>query len=199
MANITRERGEYDKALKLYEPLMKHSAEAGLQAGKIHLYNGNYREAVECIRTSIDVYVIENKEPETEFLVSEYYLWAAKAALEGGFVEMAEQFADEGLTAIPHDYEKLDTCLPMVHQMIGGHYVILGEYEKAEEFIRKALTERKCDYCVHGYCIDACFEMIYLCLLTGRREEALEYLRKGIEVDPIDTDFRNMKERLLGK
>jgi tetratricopeptide (TPR) repeat protein len=197
LAHITRERGDYEKALSLYLPLVKSSADAGLEAGKIFMYMGQYRDAVECIRTAIEIYEKENKGTENLFILSEYYLWAAKAAREGGFREMAEQFADEGLTVIPADYEKMDSCQPMLHQMMGGHHVILGEYDIAEEYLAKALTERKCDYCVHGYCIDACFEMIYLCLLTGRREEALEYLKKGVAVDPVDTDFRAMKEHLL--
>ena len=131
------------------------------------------------------------------FLLSEYYLWAARAALEGGFIEEAHQMALDGLYLIPEDYDKFESCMPMVEQMIGGLNTILGNYEKAEESLQKALAGKKCDYCVHGYCIDACYEMIYLCLLTGRREEALEYLKKGVAVDPVDTDFRAMKEHLL--
>ncbi|MBR5489255.1 MAG: hypothetical protein IKV72_06075, partial [Firmicutes bacterium] len=213
MASICRERGDMDKALGLYKPLVERSSEAGLEVGKILLYKGFYREAVDYITDAIEVYREECKRekkpsgingPELTnddnlFLLSEYYLWGARAALEGGFIEEAHQMALDGLYLIPDNYDKFESCMPMVEQMRGGLNTILGNYELAEECLQRALTARKCDYCTHGYCIDACFEMIYLCLLTGRREEALEYLRKGIEVDPIDTDFRNMKERLLGK
>ena len=211
MANILRERGETDKALGLYKPLVERSSEAGLEVGKILYHRGMYREAVDYITDAIEVYRAEFKrekkpsgingpemtEEDNLFLLSEYYLWAAKAALEGGFKEEAQQLALDGLYLIPDDYDKLESCMPMVEQMLGGHHAILGDYAKAEEHLQKALNSRKCDYCVHGYCIDACFEMIYLCLMTGRYEEALEYLNKGIAADPIDTDFRNMRDRLL--
>lgn len=210
VANILRERGEQDKAFGLYKPLVERSSEAGLEVGKILYYKGMYREAVDYITDAIEVYRAEYKrekkpsgingpemtDEDNLFLLSEYYLWAGRAALEGGFIEEAHQFAEDGLFLIPEDYDKLDSCQPMVDQMIGGHHTILGEYELAEKHLKKALEGRKCDYCVHGSCIDACFEMIYLCLLTGRREEALEYLKQGIAVDPIDTDFRNIKEQI---
>ena len=211
VANILREKGEIDKAFSLYKPLVERSSEAGLEVGKILFYKGMYREAVDYITDAIEVYRAEfrrEKKPsgingpemtdeDNLFLLSEYYLWAGKAALEGGFIEEAHQFAHDGLFLIPDNYEKYESCVPMVQQMIGGHHTILGNYEIAEEYLQKALEAKKCDYCVHGYCIDACFEMIYLCLLTGRREEALEYLAKGSAADPIDTDFRNMRDRLL--
>ncbi len=211
MANILREKGETDKAFGLYKPLVERSSEAGLEVGKILFYKGMYREAVDYITDAIEVYRAECKrekkpsgingpemtDEDNLFLLSEYYLWAGKAALEGGFIEEAHQFAHDGLFLIPEDYDKLDSCQPMVDQMIGGHHTILGDYETAEEHLSKALTGRKCDYCVHGFCIDACFEMIYLCLMTGRTEEALEYLDRGVAADPIDTDFRNIRERLI--
>ncbi len=211
VANILREKGETDKAFSLYKPLVERSSEAGLEVGKILFYKGMYREAVDYITDAIEVYRAEcrrEKKPsgingpeltddDNMFLLSEYYLWAGKAALEGGFIEEAHQLAQDGLFLIPDNYEKYESCVPMVQQMIGGHNAILGNYEVAEEYLQKALTAKKCDYCVHGYCIDACFEMIYLCLLTGRREEALEYLAKGSAADQIDTDFRNMRDRLL--
>ncbi len=207
-ANICRERGDYEKAFGIYKSVKERSSEAGLEAGKILYYNGMYREAVDYITDAIEVYRAEFKrekkpsgingpemtDEDNLFLLSEYYLWGARAALEGGFIEEAHQMAEDGLFLIPEDYDKFDSCMPMVEQMIGGHNMILGNYELAEECLQKALAGRKCDYCVHGYCIDACFEMIYLCLLTGRREEAMEYLRKGISVDSVDTDFRNIKE-----
>lgn len=210
-ANICRERGDWDKAFGLYKPVVERSSEAGLEAGKILYNKGMYREAVDYINDAIEVYRAEYKrekkpsgingpemtDEDNLFLLSEYYLWGARAALEGGFIEEAHQMALDGLYLIPEDYDKFDSCMPMVEQMIGGLNTILGNYEKAEESLQKALTGRKCDYCVHGYCIDACYEMIYLCLLTGRREEALEYLAKGIETDTIDTDFRAMQQRLL--
>ena len=210
VANILREKGEMDKAFSLYKPLMERSSEAGLEVGKILFYKGMYREAVDYITDAIEVYRAEfrrEKKPsgingpemtdeDNLFLLSEYYLWAGKAALEGGFIEEAHQFAHDGLFLIPDNYEKYESCVPMVQQMIGGHHTILGNYEIAEEYLQKALAAKKCDYCVHGYCIDACFEMIYLCLLTGRKEEALEYLNKGAAADPIDTDFRNIRDRL---
>ena len=211
MANILRERGEMDKALGLYKPLVERSSEAGLEVGKILYHRGMYREAVDYITDAIEVYRAEYKrekkpsgingpvmtDEDNLFLLSEYYLWGARAALEGGFIEEAHQMALAGLYLIPEDYDKFDSCMPMVEQMLGGLNTVLGNYEAAEEHLHKALTGRKCDYCVHGYCIDACYEMIYLCLLTGRREEALEYLAKGIAADSVDTDFRAMQERLL--
>ena len=84
----------------------------------------------------------------------------------------------------------------MLEQMLGGLYTVIGNYTQAEIHLKRAQNARKCDYCIHGDCIDACYEMIYLCLLTGRREEALEYLKKGIQTDPVDTDFRNIKEQI---
>ncbi len=211
VANILREKGETDKALGLYRPLVERSSEAGLEVGKILFYKGMYREAVDYITDAIEVYRAECKrekkpsgingpemtEDDNLFLLSEYYLWAGKAALEGGFIEEARQFANDGLFLIPENYDKLESCMPMVEQMIGGHNTILGNYETAKEHLMKALAGRKCDYCVHGYCIDACFEMIYLCLLTGRLDEALEYLDRGIAADPVDTDFRNIRDRLI--
>lgn len=210
-ANICRERGDIDKAFSLYKPVVERSSEAGLEVGKILYNKGMYREAVDYITDAIEVYRAEYKrekkpsgingpemtDEDNLFLLSEYYLWGARAALEGGFVEEAQQMALDGLYLIPDNYDKFDSCMPMVEQMIGGLNTILGNYELAEESLQRALAGRKCDYCVHGYCIDACYEMIYLCLLTGRRDEALEYLNKGIAVDPIDTDFRAIKERLL--
>ena len=210
MANILRERGETDKAFNLYKPLVERSSEAGLEVGKILFYKGMYREAVDYITDAIEVYRAECRrekkpsgingpemtEDDNMFLLSEYYLWAGKAALEGGFIEEAHQFARDGLFLIPDNYEKFESCVPMVEQMMGGHHTILGEYDTAEDYLKKALAAKKCDYCVHGYCIDACYEMIYLCLLTGRREEAVEYLKKGIAADPVDTDFRNIREQM---
>lgn len=193
LANIYREMGDMEKAMELYKTLAKNSFNAGLEAGKICFYEGRYKVALKYMKNAIKLY---EAEIGSDFLLAEYYMWAAKTALEGGFCREAEKLAVKGLQLIPSDHEQPDSCLPMLEQMQGGLHAILGNYEKARACLESALSARKCDYCTHGYCIDACYEMIYLCLMTGNRSEALEYLKKGIETDPIDTDFREIGKQI---
>lgn len=195
-AHICRERGMTDEALEMYEEISQVNFDAALEAGKIYYYRGEYKKALEYMQLAIDGYRRDALKQDNAIFLAEFYLWAAKAATDGGFSREARELALEGLELIPVDYDKYESCIPMLDQMQGGLYTVLGNYTQAEIHLQRALKNRKCDYCVHGYCIDACYEMIYLCLLMGRREEALEYLSKGTSVDPVDTDFRKIKEQI---
>lgn len=196
LAHIYREKGKMQTAFDMYDVASVDNCDAALEAGKILFYKRKYKKALKYMKKAIDLYKAENSSGESTFFLSEFYLWAAKAALEGGFTADAYDMARTGLSLIPKDYTKYESCRPMLEQMLGGLNTILGNYTLAEEFLKMALQHRKCDYCIHGYCIDACYEMIYLCLLTGRRGEALEYLKKGIETDPVDTDFREISKQI---
>lgn len=195
-ANIYREMDKKQTAFDMYDVTSVDNSEAGLEAGKILFYKRKYKKALKYIKKAIDLYKAENRNEDDLFLVSEYYLWAARTALEGGNMAEAHSLASEGIAMIPDNYSDFESCVPMVNQMLGGLNTILGNYAEAEEYLQKALESRKCDYCLHGYCIDACYEMIYLRLMQGKRSEALEYLAKGIETDPIDTDFREIKKQI---
>lgn len=195
-AHIYREMGKTQTAFDMYDVASVDNSEAGLEAGKILFYKRKYKKALKYIKKAIELYKKENTDESSMFLLSEYYLWAARSALEGGNKAEARSLVAEGMALIPDDYGDCESCLPMVNQMLGGLNTIIGNYEEAEKFLHRALNGRKCDYCVHGYCIDACYEMIYLCLIQGRRSEALEYLAKGIEADPVDTDFREIKKQI---
>ncbi len=196
LAHIYRERGLTDSAFKLYDNASKENFDAGLDAGKILFYRGKYKKALKYIKKAIELYKAEAMNNDNAFFLAEFYLWAAKAALEGGYKTEAHELAREGLELIPADYVKYESCIPMLDQMQGGLYTILGNYTQAEIHLKKALSKRKCDYCVHGYCIDACYEIVYLYLLTGRRNEAMAYLEKGMAVDPVDTDFREIRKQI---
>lgn len=196
LAHIYREKGLDRHALDIYESFSDESCDAALEAGKILMYRGKFKKALKFMKKAVELYKAENPKGENLFFLSEFYLWAARAAKEGGFKEEAKDLAIAGFDLIPDDYEKYESCLPMLEQMLGGLYTIIGNYIQAEIHLKRALESRKCDYCIHGYCIDACYEMIHLCLLTGRREEAFGYLQKGIAADPVDTDFRNIKEQI---
>ena len=196
LAHIYREQGKDRMAFDIYDAASDDNCDAALEAGKILFYKGKYRKALKYMKKSIQLYKAENPSGENAFFLAEFYLWAAKAALEGGNKTEARELAMEGIGLIPEDYDRYESCIPMLEQMLGGMYTILGDYTRAEAHLRRALQKRKCDYCIHGYCIDACYEMIYLCLLTGRREEAMEYLKKGMATDPIDTDFRKIREQI---
>ena len=196
LAHIYREKGLDRHALDIYEAFSDESCDAALEAGKILMYRGKHKKALKFMKKAVELYKAENPKGENAFFLSEFYLWAARAAAEGGFKKESVELAMAGLDLIPDDYEKYESCLPMLDQMMGGLYTITGNYTQAEIHLKRALSKRKCDYCIHGYCIDACYEMVHLCLLTGRREEALEYLKKGVQADPVDTDFRNIKEQI---
>lgn len=196
LAHIYREKGQIRMALDIYASISDQSCDAALEAGKILFYKGKYRKSLKYMKKAIELYKAENPSGENAFFLSEFYLWGAKAALEGRLKAEAEALAREGLALIPEDYGRFESCIPMLEQMLGGLNTILGNYSLAEEYLKKAFSHRKCDYCIHGYCIDACYEIIYLCLLTGRHGEALEYLKKGIETDPVDTDFREIGKRI---
>ena len=192
-AHILRDSGMEEAAFDLYDVASVESSEAGLEAGKYLFYKRKYRKALKYFRTAMKVY---REEREPDFLLADYCLWASRAALESGKEDEALELAREGMLLIPEDYETMESCLPMILQTRGGLLGILGRVEEAEETLKWALNQRKCDYCLHGICIDAFFEMAYLLAKQGRRREALQCLKQARLADTVDYDLKKLQEMI---
>lgn len=196
-AHICRDMGNFDKALILYEFTGREEPGGLREAGKVLLARGEYKKALRYFSKAIDMLEWDHELEEDEFLHGEYYIWAAKACLGLGKKRSARRFAQMAEKKIPRDFQKsLSTCLPMVYQMLGGIYTILEDYERAEGILREAMSIRRCDYCNYSCCIDALYELGYLCERQGNLQQALLYYKQGIEAAPADADLACAAARL---
>lgn len=196
-AHIYRDMGNFGRALILYEFAGREEPGALREAGKILLAQGNYKKALSYFTQAIEMLDEDHELEEDDFLQGEYDIWAAKTCLKLGKKHTARRFAQKALKKIPQDYQKrLSTCLPMVYQMLGGIYTILGDYERARQILQEALDIRRCDYCNYDCCIDALYEMGYLYEQQDNREQALRYYKEGIEAAPADADLACAAARL---
>lgn len=197
LGHILRDEGELKEAFDCYSLSGLDDAQACLEAGKNLFFRGKFKKALKYFKESFDVFEDEEYEEGLYYILGEHYLWAARAAVLVKKQSLAEEFARKGLTYIPQNYEQYDSAVPMMEKILGGLYAILGDYEQAEHYLKSALNRRKCDYCQHGACIDALFEMAYLYWICGEKDKLKECLEKAMEIEPLDADIRGLQELIL--
>lgn len=196
-AHIFRDEKLTADALVIYESEGKSEPAALKEAGKILYYKGKYRKALKYFLKAIAGLDKEHDYIEPDFLKADYDLWAARASLKLGKTGDAALFARSGLEKLPDSCERsLSHCLPMVYQLRGALYATQGDYKSARGWLEKALQIRKCDYCNYGCCIDALYELGFLCELEGDREGAKRCYEEGLRFSPADSDLSSAAANL---
>lgn len=91
------------------------------------------------------------------------------------------------LTPVDNLKSKVDR-LPYIYQYLGDSYIILGEYDKAYEYIDKALTSPRCFFCSEVKCIDAMCSLAYLEYVKGDIDKVKAHLDEIFKLDISRTD-----------
>lgn len=74
-----------------------------------------------------------------------------------------------------------------------------GHYEKAMEYAERALADKICQDCSFGKCVDALFVKAIVLEQAGKLKEAMEWMKKALELDAGDLNYIMTYERLREK
>ena len=181
-----------EDAEELTEELADHFAAAGEQdkavkymrlSGKKALKKHAYRQALrrfEAVQQADDAF--ESHADEIDFLCD-----YADVLRYCGQYNRALELLDEAKALLPDDRNDLKA---RILENIGGVHSVLQHGRIAEEYMLKALRlYRELDDL--GGEIQALSSLAYLCDVSGRHEEAIEYMRREIEKRRMLTDPQN--------
>ncbi|AIJ05108.1 TPR repeat containing protein [Methanocaldococcus bathoardescens] len=113
--------------------------------------------------------------------------WAEKGEMlwRGGHLEEALQCFDNALKINPNDCHSL--------HYKGEILIKLGRYEEALKCFEKILHE------INGSCVYALIHITHVLIILERLEEALEYIEKGLKLNPNEYMFYLHKGIILNK
>jgi len=200
MAPVYVAAGKIDEAYDMYDMISVEDAKARLEAGKILFYKGKCKKALKLFQKAIKMLDEERMVEEDTYSTAIYYLWAARACLALGNSRDASVYAAEGLRYIDEKYKEMFfNWLPKLESIVGALYAVKGNYEAAEEILKNALEERKCEHCPHSCCYEALYQLSYLYSIQGRVEEAMACLERAAETAPADLDVYCALMNMRGK
>ncbi|WP_455544333.1 tetratricopeptide repeat protein [Intestinibacter sp.] len=190
MANLNIEKRNIKAALKNFALMIKPEPENKRSRAELLLYTGNYKKALKLMEEVIkdSQFVDDNRYN---------YIVAARICIELGDKTKAEQYAKKVIKQTPIDdlNKKIDK-LPHIYIYLGDAYTILGEYDKAEEYLNKALTSPRCFNCSDKKCVDAIYSLAYLEYLRGDIDAVKSYLDEIFKLDISKTSAIGLAYKL---
>lgn len=163
--------------------------------GRLYYYMNNLDKAIMSMEKGIGINEVEVEEDGEEPDINAY-IHAARVYKDLGCEEKAFEYAKTVLKLIEEDLDDKKDELPMNYKYAGDAYAILGDFEKAEKYLKKALNSPICMYCSKSKCTDAIAGLIYLEHLNENTDKAKEYLEEGRKIDPSDEDIIGFGEIL---
>ena len=170
------------EAVKYYSLIIKPDADQKKEKANLLYYTGNSKKALKLITDVINEFEYKQDNRYN-------YLIAAKICLDINQIDKAKNYANKILrhTPIYSIESKLDQKA-YIYKFIGEAYTILGEYEKAEDYLRKALESPRCTVCYDVDCIDALYAFAYLEYCRGNMEACRDYLEETLKKNCSDKD-----------
>ncbi|MCC3868631.1 hypothetical protein [Terrisporobacter mayombei] len=176
---------------KYFSLILSDDSEINMDKGGFYYYTNNLKKALSCIEKSIEIDNNLGEEPnKNNFII------AGRICSRLGYEDEAIKYAKKVLRLLPKDLESKKGLIPLMYKYAGGAYAICREYEKAEEYLKKALEAPKCLHCERCKCIDAIVELIHLEILRENMDKAREYLEEGRKIDQSDVDIIGFGEIL---
>ncbi|WP_434796288.1 hypothetical protein [Terrisporobacter vanillatitrophus] len=186
------ESNRLSEAKKHFSLILSDDSEINMDKGRFYYYTNNLKKALSCIEKSIEIDNSLGEEPnKNNFII------AGRICLKLGYEYKAINYAKRVLRLLQKDLESKKDLIPLMYKYAGGAYAICREYEKAEEYLKRALEAPKCMHCERYKCIDAIVELIHLEILKENMDKAREYLEEGRKIDPSDIDIIGF-EKMLG-
>ncbi|MGM9536139.1 MAG: tetratricopeptide repeat protein [Intestinibacter sp.] len=182
MGDINWEMRNIKEAVKYYSLIIKPDTDQKREKARLLYYTGNSKKALKLITDVIN---------ELEYRQDNRYnyLIAAKICLDINQIEKAKDYANKILKYMPISSieSKLDQKA-YGYKFIGEVYTILGEYEKAENYLKQALDTPRCAICYDVTCIDALYGLAYLEYCRGNIEACRNYLQETLKYNCSDKD-----------
>lgn len=191
MAMMLWESNRLSEAKKHFSLIFSDDSEINMDKGSFYYYTNNLKKALSCIEKSIEMDNNLGEEPNNN-----NFIIAGRICLRLGYEDKAINYAKKVLRLLPKDLESKKDLIPLMYKYAGGAYAICGEYEKAEEYLKKAMEAPRCMHCERYKCIDAIVELIHLEILRENMDKAREYLEEGRKIDPSDVDIIGFGEIL---
>ena len=187
LADIYNEQGEDEKSLEAIREFEKYEPELSQEnlrelpvvygtMGTILADNGEYDRAIKCFDKAIA------KEPgETSRLLYE----RAYAYYRKGDHEKAKEGIQEWLKTNPESKDNIE------YRSLGNAYMIKGEYDKALDYINKAMKKEPDDVSYYN-------DRAYIYIMKGDKESAKKDIDKVLkEIPDKDNWERKLAEKLL--
>lgn len=193
----------YDEAEKLMLASFKNErtdrARLNRQAIRLYLVTGKTRMIKERLKSLINNYV-KNDDGDGQqiiLLLYEIALWSSEDGkieiknkqLEGILGKLEEEFREEAIKE--NETERL--CELAAYEMGKGNF------EKAMNWVDKALANHKCYFCESGQCDEGLFIKAMILEIQGKISEALSYYEKAMKGDVTDFQYRMEYERVKKK
>lgn len=184
IAMMLWESNRLSEAKKRFSLILSDDSEINMDKGRFYYYTNNLKKALSYIEKAIEIDNSFGEEPnKNNFII------AGRICFKLGYEDKAINYGKKVLRLLPKDLESKKDLIPLMYKYAGGAYAICREYEKAEEYLKKALEGPKCMHCEKYKCIDAIVELIHLEILKGNMDKAREYLEEGRKIDPSDIDI----------
>lgn len=196
MAMMLWQSGRLSEAKKYFSLIINcDDSQINRDKGRLYYYMNNLNRAILSIEKGLGINEVEVEVDEEEPDINAY-MHAARIYNELDCKEEAIEYANTVLNLIPKDLDYKKDELPMNYKYAGDAYAILGDLDKAEEYLKKALNSPTCMYCNKRKCTDAIAGLIYLEILKENIDKAKEYLEEGKKIDPSDEDIIGFGEIL---
>lgn len=196
MAMMLWQSGRLSQAKKYFSLIISYDdSQINRDKGRLYYYMNNLNKGISCLEKCLGINEVDVEEDEEEPDINAY-IHAARIYKDLGCEEEAFEYANTVLNLIPKDLDYKKDELPMNYKYAGDAYAILGDLEKAERYLKKALNSPICMYCNKSKCTDAIAGLIYLEILKENMEKAKEYLEEGRKIDPSDEDIIGFGEIL---
>jgi len=181
-ANLLRDTGRYDEAIKAYNRLLelnRRNAEAWEDFAQLWNYIGEYQKFLECVRTAytLDRYDISKIE------------WYSVALRFNKRYQEALNLINEGLRLYPDSYE---LWLEKAEIFLGA-----DEWEEAEKYYRKAMGMTPKSDIDAWVSIWTGLARVLYAHYKGRDREALELVDKALKVRPDNFEANYLKGVIL--
>ena len=182
MGDINWQMKNIKEAVKYYSLIIKPDTDQKREKARLLYYTGNSKKALKLITDVINE--LEYKQDNRN-----NYLIAAKICLDINEIEKAKNYANKILRYTPIDSieSKLDQKAH-IYKFIGEAYTILGEYEKAENYLKKSLDAPKCAICYDVVCLDGLNALAYLEYCRGNIKACKDYLEEIFKYSCSNTD-----------
>jgi len=183
-ANLLRDTGRYDEAIKAYDRLLelnRRNAEAWEDFAMLWKRIGEYQKFLECVRTAYTLNRYDISKIE----------WYSVALRFNKRYQEALDLINEGLRLYPDSYE---LWLEKARIFLGAH-----EWEEAEKYYRKAMgMTPKSDIDAWVSIWTGLARVLYV-HYKDRKREAMELVDKALKVRPDNFEANYLKGVILRK
>lgn len=182
MGHINWEMKNMKEAIKYFSLIVNPDNWEKREKARLMYYTGKSKKALKLIKEVIK---------DLEFVHDNRfnYMIAAKICLDLNDTDQAKYYANKIIRKTP--LESIDSKIdeiPHVYRVLGEAYILLGEFEKAELYLKKALDSPRCAMCADYRCTDALSSLAYLEYVRGDIGASEDYIRQTLEVDDSCTD-----------